>query len=963
MAWRFPWHKRVSPDDEIANADPSDGWQQHLSALREAGIPEPGGAVQDNRPATQADEEALYGVAPSFVELLPWVEYLPDSRCMLLEDGQSVAAFFELIPLGTEGREAAWLAQARDALENALQDSFDELDENPWVLQLYAQDETSFDEYLKTLQRYVQPRAQATPFTEFYLRFFAHHLRAIAKPGGLFEDTVVTRLPWRGQSRRVRMVVYRRVTGQTTRRGQTPTQALNIVCDRLAGGLSNAGIQAHRLDAPQIHDWLLRWFNPQPRLLGATAEDRARFYQLTAYPPTQEPDEIELASGRDFSQRLFFGQPRSDVARGLWHFDGMPHRVMVTDRLRTPPTTGHLTGETRKGDAINTLFDQMPEDTVMCLTLIATPQDVLETHLNHLAKKAVGETLASEQTLRDVQEARSLIGSAHKLYRGSLVFYLRGRDEAELDHRGLQLANVMLNAGLQPVREEDEVAPLNTYLRWLPCLYNPSQDRKQWYTQLMFAQHAANIAPVWGRSQGTGNPGITFFNRGGGPITFDPLNRLDRQMNAHLFLFGPTGSGKSATLNNLLNQVTALYRPRLFIVEAGNSFGLFTDFAKRLGLTVHRVKLSPGAGISLAPFADARRLIETPSDVQTLDADALDGEPTADGLEETGADEQRDVLGELEITARLMITGGEDKEEARMTRADRSLIRQCILEAARLCHSEGGEQRTVLTRDVRDALRERGRDSTLPEMRRARLLEMADAMDMFCQGADGEMFDRPGTPWPEADITLVDLATYAREGYNAQLSIAYISLISTVNNIAERDQFLGRPIINVTDEGHIITKNPLLAPYVVKITKMWRKLGAWFWLATQNVDDLPKAAEPMLNMIEWWICLSMPPDEVEKIARFRELSPAQKALMLSARKEAGKFTEGVILSKNMEVLFRAVPPSLYLALAQTEPEEKAERYQLMQQFGISELDAAFKMSEKIDRARGIDSLAWGPIQD
>jgi hypothetical protein len=248
----------------------------------------------------------------------------------------------------------------------------------------------------------------------------------------------------------------------------------------------------------------------------------------------------------------------------------------------------------------------------------------------------------------------------------------------------------------------------------------------------------------------------------------------------------------------------------------------------------------------------------------------------------------------------------------------------------------------VLTRDVRDALRERARDATLPEMRRARLLEMADAMDMFCQGVDGEMFDRPGTPWPEADITIVDLATFAREGYNAQLSIAYISLINTVNNIAERDQFLGRPIINVTDEGHIITKNPLLAPYVVKITKMWRKLGAWFWLATQNLDDLPKAAEPMLNMIEWWICLSMPPDEVEKIARFRELNASQKALMLSARKEAGKFSEGVILSKSMEVLFRAVPPSLYLAMAMTEPEEKAERFQLMQQHGISELDAAFK---------------------
>jgi len=962
MAWSMPWVRKAAPrtTPAIPSADMADAaddaWERHVTALSDAGIPEPGSGLDESqrRPATQADHEALYGVAPSFADMLPWVEYQPGSKSILLEDGQSVAAFFELAPVGTEGRELAWLWQARDALENALQDSFDELDDNPWVVQLYAQDESNWDSYLRTLASYVRPRAQDSAFSAFYLRFFAHHLRAIAKPGGLFEDTTVTRLPWRGQARRVRMVVYRRTPNAVTaRRGQSPEQALATICDRLVGGLANAGVKARRLAAADIHDWLLRWFNPHPTLLGPTAEDRERFYVLTRYPEEAEEGEIELAS-EDFAQRLFFGQPRSDVDNGTWLFDGLPHRVIVMDRLRMPPSTGHITGETRKGgDAVNALFDQMPEDTVMCLTLVATPQDVLEAHLNHLSKKSVGETLASEQTRQDVQQARGLIGSAHKLYRGALAFYLRGRDLAQLDARGLQLVNVMLNAGLQPVREEDEVAPLNSYLRWLPCVFDPALDKRQWYTQLMFAQHVANLAPVWGRSQGTGHPGITFFNRGGGPITFDPLNRLDRQMNAHLFLFGPTGSGKSATLNNILNQVTAIYRPRLFIVEAGNSFGLFGDFAARLGLTVHRVKLAPGAGVSLAPFADAHRLVDTPSQVQTLDADDLDEDRDA-AVQVADADEQRDVLGELEITARLMITGGEDKEEARMTRADRSLIRQCILDAAQRCVAD---QRTVLTRDVRDALRERARDATLPETRRSRLLEMADAMDMFCQGVDGEMFDRPGTPWPEADITIVDLATFAREGYNAQLSIAYISLINTVNNIAERDQFLGRPIINVTDEGHIITKNPLLAPYVVKITKMWRKLGAWYWLATQNIDDLPKAAEPMLNMIEWWICLSMPPDEVEKIARFRELNPAQKALMLSARKEAGKFTEGVILSKSMEVLFRAVPPSLYLALAQTEPEEKAERFQLMQQHGIGELDAAFKVAEKIDRARRIESLA------
>src|SRR3546814_15444060 len=138
---------------------------------------------------------------------------------MLLEDGQSVAAFFELIPLGTEGREAVWLAQARDALENALQDSFDELDENPWVLQLYAQDENSFDEYLKTLQGYVQTRAQGTPITELYLRFFDHYMQAVAKPGGWFEESVVTCLPWSGQRLGVRMVGDTWLTGQANRGG------------------------------------------------------------------------------------------------------------------------------------------------------------------------------------------------------------------------------------------------------------------------------------------------------------------------------------------------------------------------------------------------------------------------------------------------------------------------------------------------------------------------------------------------------------------------------------------------------------------------------------------------------------------------------------------------------------------------------------------------------------------------
>src|SRR3546814_11031643 len=162
-----------------------------------------------------------------------------------------------------------------------------------------------------------------------------------------------------------------------------PEQALTTICDRLAGGLANAGVKARRRGAADLHAWLLRWFNPNPTLLGATAEDRERFYALSRYPEEREEGEIELASGTDFAQRLFFGQPRSDVPNGLWFFDGMPHRVIVMDRLRTPPVTGHLTGETRKGgDAMNVRYEQMLEDTELCLTLVSTPQAVLEARMD-----------------------------------------------------------------------------------------------------------------------------------------------------------------------------------------------------------------------------------------------------------------------------------------------------------------------------------------------------------------------------------------------------------------------------------------------------------------------------------------------------------------------------------------------------------------------------------------------------
>ena len=65
----------------------------------------------------------------------------------------------------------------------------------------------------------------------------------------------------------------------------------------------------------------------------------------------------------------------------------------------------------------------------------------------------------------------------------------------------------------------------------------------------------------------------------------------------------------------------------------------------------------------------------------------------------------------------------------------------------------------------------------------------------------------------------------------------------------------------------------------------------------------------------------------------------------------GKYVEGVVLSDNLEALFRNVPPPLSLALAMTEKHEKAERAAIMQEQNCSELEAVHIIAERIAESR------------
>ena len=913
-------------------------------------------AAVRRRGVSEAEARALYRPDRSFVDLLPWVEAVRDPEsgleAILLEDGASLGAAWEIVPLGTEGRSAAFLAEIRDGVQDVIQDAFEERDANPWVVQTYTWRDLDMRPETARLRDYVGAAAADTAYTAAYLDLAERHLTGAAKDGGLFVDGEVTRERWGGAVERTHLVLARR-RGTGKFAANEPDDMMEALVEtgrRLVKALEGLGIRSRPLSGAAFHGWMRRWFNTWTDL---TPDDSAAFErELVGGGADELP--VEALAGDAFVESMFFCHPRSDFARRCWWFEGCCTRVLTIEGLRRPPRIGQVTGENRHGDAVNTLLDRLPPGTVYQTTLVPLPQDLVDAHIDRVAASAKGSSVAALRAREDCEAAKAAMSTRQRMFRSGAAFYLRARSVAELDRATDQARTLLLRYGFRVVAPFDNLRSLDAYLAHLPMAYDPERDRRSgWrYAKINMAQHIANLLPVFGRSTGTGHPGMLFWNRGGQPVAFDPLNRYDRRKNAHMLLIGPTGAGKSATLAGIFAHLVAVHRPRLFIVEAGNSFGLLADWFASLGLTVNRVSIKPGSGARLSPFRDAAGLAELQGDEGDLLDEELERVAEREGDDDT-VDVERDVLQEMETVAVLMTTGGEARELDRMKRADRRALRDAVIAGARAARDRGEQVRPDHVRDALYRLARDGADGDRDDAERARLRELGDGIGLFCDGFGGEVFNRDGAPWPEVDVTLVDLAHFAREGYEAHLALSCVSMMNMVHAVAERDQHEAREIVFAIDEAHIVTTHPQLAPYLVKIVKMWRKLGAWLWLATQNLEDFPDVAKKLLNMIEWWIALVCPKEEVEEMRRFRELTDEQVEMLLSARKAHRQYTEGVVMSATGMRLFRAVPPSAVLALAATERHEKAERAAIMAREGVTEVEAAMAVAADIDRARGL----------
>lgn len=876
-----------------------------------------------------------YSIPPSFAANLPWMD-IDDKGLVQLEDGRSLGLFFDINPVVTEDKTQAQLQRIVSSVAHTLTPLIDE--DNPWVIQLYARDVDQFD----TLHQQLLTKARIKDaFTEAVLDEDRRHFELIGREQGIF---AVDGRPWRARERQVRLAIYRWLPEDANNKTcEANLRQLRSLRQRLLSpsAFQDLGIGIAPSTGESVFTWLAPFFNPSG-IAGETLR----------YRPSRS------LIDQDFSERLLRSGVRSDAENGLWWFEGkkdIATRVMELDTWDNESfLAGALFGEVMDDKALengekrpqSVLFDELPPGTMMAMTLLPQSKAQARARLRTIKEAAVGEEVELEAIRKNCDDFNTLV-EKHPLWRGQLAFYLQGESAAEIEANTESLRAIFngRDLSLRFIKNTDQEAPLDSYLRWLPMNYHPEQDDKLWYCGWVWLEDMLALSPLFGRATGTGSSLFQYYNRGGELFGFDPLS--DYLSNAHLNLFGPSGSGKSATLVGMCLRLLAMHRPRLFVIEAGNSFGLFGQYCERYGLSVNRIQVNAKSKGLMAPFADAKHLVGEAvpqlSDEQALDIEHLNDNDSPD-------DDSRDILGELEIMARLMITGGEQRELNDYRRADSSMVREAIKAAAEQCHTTQDQVRPT---HIKDALLTFSQDEQRPEARRERARLMGEAMAFFCEGLEGQIFDQDAEHWPEADVTIIDLGLYAKTGYEAQMAAAYISLINRINDIAERDQYSGRDIVTLTDEAHLIVTNELLAPYAVKIVKMWRKLSAWFWLATQDLADFPSIARKMLNNAEWWVMLNMPEDEIKNLKAFKKLSESEKNLIRSMQSEKHKYKEGVVTGMDNTLMqrFSIVPPPLYLALGETDGDAKKKRQEFMKAHDVNELDAALMKAKNIEQTR------------
>lgn len=919
----------------------------------------------------KSDIQKQYMTFPSFSDLLPWVEFSDEHNIMLLEDKRSVGMALEIKDIPTE-------AQKEDVIE-ALHLKVAKLfstvvpleEENPWVIQFFIQDDVTLDPLYRRLEEYITEKGLIEDaFSKHYLKLMKSHFDLMCEEEGILNDPM-SGLAFRGRTKRIRLVVYRRFDEKTKEHPQDIVRELKENISNLESRLKQAGLRVRILNGAQLYDWLIRWFNPRPELSGGNTNELLKKFP---YPQTNKKP-----FGWSFCQNVFFGPVESDQESGCWKFDDLYHKTMVFKDLQNPIEIGVISRERSFGNGQSkyALMDKFPPGTIYTIQVIFESKNTVKNHLEKLEKAAVGKSLSIQEILNNIERAHYEIDEkGNMLFRCVEAIYFRADSIEQMNVNEREIRSLLADSGLDVVNTKEELYPLDNYIRFLPFNFNYHFDKKNTFrSTYKYADDIMRLLPIYGRSKGDDtNPLFINFNRGGEAFIFDHLDKNFKMSNSHMAIMGTTGSGKSVTLNNLLLSFSAVHNPHIIVLEVGGSFDLTTKYLGNFGRSTKTIKFQRQAPIQINPYSEAYEALKTiereeslakkqeinkQASEQQIQDDIIEMRSTKivkdisgiseqASIDELNANEDRDILNEMLLATRTMITRGDKKEEENINLTDMTLISKALIHSMKTCKKAKVEQ--MLLQHVCQSFFDL---ATLEEnvQLSSRLKEFGLRLEYYVQDSVRSSFiNHPSNPLEEYDLLHIDFGFLQSASYVDLLNVVCISLLSKILALAEKNKATGRPTILILDEAHVFFKSEMVAAFVTLMAKVARKIGLWIIPCTQNINDLSgKESRKVLSMMETWLILSLDKEEVGHLEQFKPLTDEMRSLVMDVRKYPGIYSEAVLLGKRYSGLYRNIPPRIALALAMTEQDERTQRKELQDRLGITEMEAVEHIAKKLEK--------------
>lgn len=881
-------------------------------------------------PLSVTQHKKLFDSTPSFVDNFPVIGYDSEHQAFLFDDHINVGLAWELTACDLDAKPQATL----DLFNERLAKAFTKLpqeSEHPYVIQFFLLD-AEIDNLGEQIKRSLPPHLENDSLSRNVVQLMQEHSNLLTHELGAFEDSRNKRNGWRVASQRIYLLLFRNPPeSYWKKQRKTPTQKMTDDAKGFLMALSGMGVNATPLDDYGLIRWLAPVFSGDS-------------FSVSNYTRQRHKNATGVAN-YDVGQKCFSVAPtyiKSDDAfeRGIYEFGGRYLRYLTTQGLQEVPSEGCLT---LGSDTEAAAWDKFPPGSMITWTVIPEPKVVIDNKIDAIAASA--KQSKSEEAKFTSEQAsaakQALLRESERIFYTQVGAYISADSKEELLVKTDQAIDVLgLTNAFEFIKPEHDLISQDTFKYALPFVYDYQHDRRRALrARMTYLSHLAATLPFYGVSKGSNNPCYIMYKRSGEPFMYNPYHKTDRVRVAHQLVFGPTGSGKSATMVYLAMMSMATNGSRQFILDKGNSFGLMADYYERHGKKVRRYTFNAASQDTFPPFYETEKALHEAAN-------------QSENIAVQEDDETRSYLQEMLNSLKIMVTGGRTKQAEELTQSDINFLQKGLILG--LTHAHKAGKNHAIISDVHSALLALIEEEKIDSIA-IRFRGLADALELWTQGLRGRLFNQIGEGFDEsADLTIIETGALAEEGSEDMFAVAGLATLTNITALGEKLQYEKRHIEVFMDEGHYWLKLLLLITGIVQATKVWRKLGIWMTFATQDFTDFPDEAKQVLTQAENWLLLSMEEEETKQISRFKNLTDEEHHLVRQAIIEKPNFTEATLISKKFGCgLNRFIPPSIILALAQTDHDEKVERQAIMDENQCSELDAALLIAEQIEANRRI----------